>query len=367
MNNMFSLLLYFSVFLLSVLLYGLSKKKSFNSNLRKVLFFASIFIIVVFAAMRNNVGTDYKNYLNMVTSEKYSSLTTFFADKDTEIGFFLINYIGRFFNSIQVTMAIASFITIIFYHLAMKKFEKENVIAYLIFLFTIFPFSFNIVRQAMAMSIVFYAIAFLYKKDYKKFILLIFLAATIHLTALFSLVLILFDARLYFKENDKTYKKYIIPGVLLSLTLIFMINFTFFIGLITKLPYLEHYSYLTNSVNVGGNKDIYLTAVLLILIVIFSFRSYKKDINLQVLLIFIIFAVILLLGGFFNPDAKRIATYFDLVYIVFIIEIINNRKSIKWKNIFSVGFILYALTRFVLVFYYLGNAEIFPYAIKWFI
>ena len=207
----------------------------------------------------------------------------------------------------------------------------------------------------------------LYLKDYKKYIILVFVAATIHLTALFSLVLIFLDFRLYFKKSENKYKKYIVPVTFLVISLILVLNFTFFIGIITKLPYLDHYAYLGEVSDIGGNKDIALTGVLLFAIICFSFESYKKNIDLQVLLVFIIFAFILSLTGLANPDAKRIAMYFDLIYLVFIVIIIDTAIDKCFKYFYISGFIFYAIAKFVVVYYYLGNAEIFPYAIKWFI
>ena len=382
MTKELSLVVYILVFSLSIASYSCSTIKRLKTKYKWLFFILSIALVVVFAALRHNVGTDYRNYNTMLISKKYSSLKTFFADKDTEVLFYFLNSIGRKFSSIHLNMLIYSLITVIFFHLAIKVFgiekdslkenesglfNKNTIIAYSVFLFTVFPTSFNQVRQAMAMSIVFLAIAYLYKKDYKKFVIWVVIASTIHLTAIFFLSLLLLDIRLYFQNSEKVYKKYIIPVAFLLFVLIMALNFVFFIGILTKIPFIEHYSYLVENIDIGGNRDLILNAAILIGVIIFAFKSYKNNIDLQVLLSFILFTFILSLTGLSNPFAKRISMYMDLVYIIFFVKIASNRETLKMKNIFALGLLFYSISRFILVYYIMGNSEIFPYAVNLFI
>lgn len=366
MEIFLGLIIYLVIFSISILCYTLSKRITISKFTRIFLLFCSIITVVLFSGLRYFVGTDYIVYLGMQSSDKWGSIITFTTYKQLEYGYFIINYIGSLTNSLSVTLTLASGITMVFLLLGLKKFNINNTIAYAIVLLTFFPVNLNLVRQSMAMAIVFYALSFLYKKHYLKFFFLVLLASTFHFTAILMLVLIFFDPRIYDIGKKFRIKKYIIPLLLLFLTALIVINFNFIVTYLTSNPYFSHYSYLVSSERVGQNRDIILNGILIGIILVFGFKLFKNDDSIKALLFILVFGFILSFTGKQMLYAKRISMYMDLIYIVLIIKVIYSFNKTIWKKLFLGGYITYAVIRFIIMYYYLGNAEIIPYVYRMF-
>ena len=166
-----------------------------------------VFLLLVLPLiLRQGIGTDYKNYVNIFNSIQLDSMV--FSD----LGWLLINKIVIYLNlGVQFIFVISGFLTIYFFYKDLT--DKELFSFIIIFLcFLYFP-SYNIIRQILSLSIIYYAID--KKNKYVKFCFFIF-ACSIHFA---TIVLIL----LFLPINVKKRNHYVFFMVGIILFLVFRI------------------------------------------------------------------------------------------------------------------------------------------------
>lgn len=176
-------IVFFPSFLLIISAYllvnGKNRKIRFNPCI-----IISIIIFTFVLGIRRNFGTDQKTYLHMY----------YYLDaglQRCEFIFVKLNELLRKNNiPFQILFSIIAFIEIFF---VFKVFEKENINFFLGFFFFyilyIFPFV-NILRQAIAMSIVLLSFTYFYKKKFIYWFILVLIASGFHIASLTSLIII---------------------------------------------------------------------------------------------------------------------------------------------------------------------------------
>lgn len=170
-----------------------------KSLIRNVFFFISIGIVIGVSGFRNlTVGTDNKGY-----AEWYYSIDTelslsdnIISNLDYEPGYIILNLI-LLNSNLGYTIAALLYATIIWFFIYKSHYRHKDI-----FYLTIFClitggflfFTFNGIRQAIAVSIVFFASTFLVDKKYIKFILAILSASLFHLSAILLLPLLFINS-----------------------------------------------------------------------------------------------------------------------------------------------------------------------------
>lgn len=239
---------------------------------------------------------------------------------------FLLNWITTDYSIFFVFMATVINLFIFF---AFKNLTKDYAIAFAIFLstFLFINMQINIMRQALAISIVFYAISCLIMKENRKFWIFVLIATSAHYTAiLFSI--------LYFLRNVELNKKRIIYFILMLIPL-YNITLSDIIFLIKDYnPYLDrvywyfHWGLLTP----WKIKHIYY--LVLILIGYLFLHVDKLDNKDKTLFIFYLYGIVMVL--LFQEEemvADRFFYYFILIGIILILTV---KKFIKQKKLFII-------------------------------
>lgn len=121
----------------------------------------------------------------------YSQAALIWMDSYIDIGFRVLNKIFTYFcNNYQIFISIIAcfiyFSTIKF----IKKYSDNVVISVVLFFLAFFHAYINVLRQAIAISIVLLGFELLYEKKILKFILFVLLATTFHKTAIITLIFI---------------------------------------------------------------------------------------------------------------------------------------------------------------------------------
>lgn len=171
--------LFYNFILLSSTFFVWASEKG-KGNLERYLFLGIAFLLVfVPAAIRYDVGTDYVNYLRIFQSdwelEQY---------KFKEPLFYFINWfylsIGAHFQWMFATFAF------IFTAVAFKAYPRKNAwLLHFLFFAMLWFFSFNGMRQAVALSWCFLALFAFFEKRYVWFFVLTLIGSTFHQSALF--------------------------------------------------------------------------------------------------------------------------------------------------------------------------------------
>lgn len=149
----------------------------------------SLFPILVFTlvfGLRYYVGVDYESYMN-----SYNDLDTalFKNNEHFEIGFFMLMYILKLFDlHFSFLFIVTSLMQIgLIYYFCKDYYQQLKWIIFFYFT-TLYLFeSLNIVRQAIAFSIILVSIKYIVNKSFVKYFILVLLAAIFHKSALIFL------------------------------------------------------------------------------------------------------------------------------------------------------------------------------------
>src|SRR5690554_328642 len=173
----------FAVLFLSFFLMKYQKR----SNIAYILI--AIIPLLIISSLRKNVGTDYSNYRNIYENYKNIGVLTIITNNNFEFGYYLINRLGYMFGSFNVTLLIASFLTIFIPIFTVRNNEKISLPIFgILYSLAFYIPSFNFIRQGIAIAISFYGIYQLINNNHRKaMILSILIASTFHMTAFFLL------------------------------------------------------------------------------------------------------------------------------------------------------------------------------------
>ena len=292
-------------------------------------------IIFLFMGFRYDVGWDFRWYYALAQKIYLNKYSIFLTMKDLKVWdtekfkfirleFFnkIIYKIVWFLETPQIIIFIYSFLLLYFIKKGLCNEKKNSIYPWILFLsIPIFFFNFmSLMRQAVAIGIIFYSYRYIRSRDIKKYLIIIFLASLFHSTALFIIPQ-------YFLYNLKLSKK--------KLFLMFMSSFFAkpFLMIILKLGIFSKYRvYVNNSLGEGGKIIYFLIIAIGALIILFynqliMRKNNKYFINMIIIGCFIYISLISL--GHLGP---RISMYY-IIYILYIgkdfIYLFKNKELTK--------------------------------------
>lgn len=358
MSNMGSLILYLLIFAISstLIFYGTQYKRSLFT-------YTGLALPAILSALRFNVGTDYHTYIAMYQNlhdlplKNFLSVYGYFKLEPT---FYVLSQLSyRLVGGPELLFGIFGFLSILFFYLGLRRLNVGKIgIVMCLYLTMIFPLTFNMVRQGVAVSIIFYAISFSIEKKFWKYLFWVLVAAIFHFTAILALPLYylprIVGQRLSINRNIA---RILGAFILLSLTIPRIINTTAELSLFSK--YAAYTTFVPGGT--GGNYSFYIKLILVFsALILYKFKKLKgQNVPLYILLAAVELA--LLSVGFFAPFIRRISVYmmpFTLLLVPEFIEIFP--RSYK-RRLAYLAIIAFGLLYFISVFYILGNSDIFPY------
>ncbi|WP_182284650.1 EpsG family protein [Comamonas testosteroni] len=302
-----------------------------NNDKNKVFLYYVLLILLIFSALRVNVGFDYWNYVDLINgvqdSDRIERFSKLFID------------ISNYLEEPQIFFILNSFIFVFFMSWGLKKFNSLDGVS--LFVFLTFPLLFlrslDIVRQYTAMAIVFFASSLLVGdiswRKRVKYIIYSFIGVGFH----FPAILLVFIN--FFFSFEKLRKFFF--GILnfynfLIFSAIAYLMSSYVINYISSLGFEGYYfSYFENLSDNAGLK-IFLFYELLIAALIFVMKKLKIESEQQK------FSCVMLFSGgviyaFLSPYGEhlgRIFAYFLPYFIVCFSCVFNklsafNRASLK--------------------------------------
>lgn len=349
MSKFFSLLFYILSFLVAIYFMNLFDK--FHKKNHKII--SSFFLIVVFLILtilsgtRYNVGVDYSNYINMFKYKTYGYL-----DFGSRLLYKVSTYITNEPQFIIILFAaLTNFAVLMAIYRVKDKCKPSLVLASYLFIF--FPFSFNIIRQSLAMAICFLAFTYL-KESSKKAYLIVVFAGLIH----YSAFLILLFFVVYTKSNEKNIYKNI-----LILSIIFIFGAFFYLIFIgnsgTSIKYGSYWQKISFSALEYNTLISYVPFWILILL-------FKKTVSNNEENIYKILTTMYLVGCLFefifsSSAISRIGLYFSFFIIYLFPLLLEKIEDNKSRNVIKGAYLIFLCAYFIVVYYYHGRAIIFPY------
>lgn len=355
----------FLTFILYILIvFGITfliKKATLSLKPRRILVLAAL-ICAFFAACRGTVGTDSEMYI-MAYENSANAVQRWV---DFEPGFILVmDILNKMHLSYVSLFFLMNFFTMLFAFISIYS-ERENInvnIATFMCMIDFYFLSWNIMRQALAISLGIYAMCLFLKGKWKKALFFIIIATTFHFSALICIVVVVGK---YLFENQKY--KFFVLGI--AVVVVFLIINRDILAQLVYLVTGENYyaMYFSRDTMVESNIIIYYLKILPILLIAISGRkNYDKQSKYKVFFAFMILGYVFSsIGVFTDTQVQRIGYYFSYFnwFVVGICTngnlIVTKGKYLHKKNV-SLFIILMLLVMFVFERFYKGYASLVPY------
>ena len=198
--------IYILIFFSSSILLWMAETQKMSLITKNIIICIALFIPMILAGMRKiGVGTDTNVYVNLmydaaIHSEniidyfnyKVFSVYHFVKINTWEPGFTCLVYIvAKLFGSYQVVLFVVESIIIICIYKGLRLFRSNLPVWFgmLTFYFLFYNQTFNTMRQWVAMAILFYGFKYLVNWDIKKYLCIILVSISFHLSALIGLII----------------------------------------------------------------------------------------------------------------------------------------------------------------------------------
>lgn len=191
MSNLGSLCLYITIYGASAVLVCFSQGLKARWG-RCLLQLAALMLPVLLAGFRYGVGTDYYNYEYDYSNYSGMGFSELLAANGILNGWgeWLLSRISFYLGGKQAFFALFAFCTYLPVVSALKHYRNTNWFL-VVFAYLLGPFTsgLNIMKQALAVSIVFYGLRFVYDRKPFRYLLMIVLAMSVHTSAVIALPL----------------------------------------------------------------------------------------------------------------------------------------------------------------------------------
>lgn len=280
-----------------------------SGGYKKFFQWLGVIVFVVISAFRYDVGRDYLSYRDSIINMD----SNFYNSEPINKALF---YISHWLGFPQLYFILTTIIIFFLIHKTIKRYSNYYTLSFLIFLSfpLFFANSLTIIRQFIAMSIVFYSLKYIIdERNFFKFLFLLAIATGFHYSAVAALPIFFLD-----KIRIKRWVYLIMfsfPIILKEILVYIIANYA---------PYYNKYVVYKYGLDAGGGKAVYL--FLIVCIYLLFFKKYIISISEKNRLYFniVLFGTIIYWALLdFGHIGMRIASF----YLMFSIILLPN--SIK--------------------------------------
>lgn len=298
---------------------------------------ATFFLIFIFCALRFDVGYDYSMYYNFIEGN-----IRWFDDQINRVEYLPRQLIlfSNFIGFYQFFFIVTSFAITWFFYKAIKVNSKDKWLSTIVFVcFPLFFFmSLSIIRQYVAVALVFYSFKFIKQRNFFYYFSIIFLCYFIHKSSILALPI-------YFLYGNFVNKKIIL--------LLFVLSFfsSEFLAFFIKLTSERYGIYLGRISGEGGNLILIFFQVLglFLLPLVYNFRDKEdKEFNFYLLTYYIGLFIWASLAKFGHAGIRGCLYYmsFTILLIPHLKEKIKEYKIIK-EGIAIVCFLFFFISLYI--------------------
>ena len=311
-------------------------------------------ILFLLSALRMEVGNDYETYVDtfheiyvggyVVTEPLFNTVVKMLCELSGGENYLLV-------------FAVFAFVTIWIFLKVMYEQTDDFFMAFFLFMtLGIYFRTFNTVRYYFVLAITLYSFRYIFRKEYGKFLLLIFLAAFFHKSVLVVIPI-------YLIASMKWKKWYV---AVLSIGAVTMVLFQDFIMKIALelYPSYKDTIYLETETGLSGNLMSILRCIAVLVLAFLCYKEcWKEDEKNRFYIKLNFLAVLLYLCGSFLPLVGRIGYYLITSQILLIPAILGSIKDNKKKKILT-AMVLVACVGYFLLFLKSANqpgVRVLPY------
>lgn len=153
---------------------------------RKFFLLIAILSLCSISGLRDFVGTDYELYSTIYYRLATTDISVSLKDYNNDLGFVLLcKLLGFISLDDRIFFIVTSLIINLLFYNSLKRYATPFELAVFLFITSYHYYtSFNIIRQYLAMAVVFWATKYLISRKFITFIVFIVLASTFHLSAI---------------------------------------------------------------------------------------------------------------------------------------------------------------------------------------
>lgn len=343
-----------------------------NTKVGKIsnIFFISLIILIlsfIGGIRSNNIGVDIGVYgLNWFKIACNTDTFASYIDKiNGDIGYLFLNYlVSRITNNFNVFLFVIQLISNMLVVITLYKYKDKVPLwmGLLYFLCVFYCRTYNLLRQSLALAIVFFSIRYLDEEKSLKYFISIMIASLFHYTAIFAILLFFIYKICNNKKDNKKLILIVILAIFLCAFIKPVIAFLYSIGVVN----IKIYSYLNlfaqEKIDISISDEIFKLSILFIILVHIKDNVSKMKINkfllICTILEFIFYQIRLVLNF-----ADRIALYFGYFTMLLLPQCRNflykNSKNAVLLNNFII--ILLLLIFWYFKFVILRSCEVYPY------
>ena len=304
-------MLIYIIFILAIFILPNLGKIKIVEGIKIYGFTAAFILIFIFCAIRFDVGYDYSMYYELIEGN-----IKYFTAQINRIEYLPRQLVlfSSFIKFYQFFFIVTSFIITYFFYKSIKENSEDKWLSTLIFVcFPIFFFmSLSVIRQFIAIAIIFYSFKFIKRREFWKYLAVILCCFFIHNSSILALPI-------YFIYGNFINKKIIVfiylLGFFSSKTLAFLIELS-----------SERYSIYLNEIKGDGGSLILIffqVLGLFLLPLVYNFRDKEdKDFNFYLLTYYIGLFIWASLSKFGHAGIRG-----GLYYMTFTILLIPHLKN----------------------------------------
>lgn len=328
----------------------------------KVVYIGVALALFFVAAYRSiGVGTDSEAYYTIYY--QYANNDAYVAANDNYktaefIWLAMLKYFRNADNYRGLLVMLAALNALPLFYMLYKRSKWPLFSIFLYISLYFYGNSMNTMRQSVAMSFLLLALPFLEKGKNKYYLLMMLLSTAIHMSALYVFLLVwaFYKANLNF-DNRLRYTFAIAISFIIGM--FFTARFKEILEPIANLFASSNYDYYLSGGTVNEQRNLFsnlgfnMVAIFMLYI--------NKDANNIYFKLYILGVIMVNLIAGLGEFSGRIASYFSLMQIVAIPNLLYLIKSTIQKNLYILIFIIYGLSLYI---YYLSKnlSEIVPYS-----
>ena len=388
--------IYLICFAISCLLFKISEfvKSRIISGLITVI---AVIIPCILAGLRaDTIGSDVQGYVKPLfdaacTSNSFLQYQNmewmgewrYIYVHEFEIGFTLVVYIiAKIFKNINILLFIIEILIIAPFYKGLSYFKKELPmwLCMIIFYLMSYNITLNMIRQWIAMALLFYGFKYIIKRNIYKFIFIVLVAMSFHNTAIIGMIFYFLYVFIYSEKNKKVEKNIKIltsQKKIIHLKNLKQIKKIFLISILCCLPLvgLPYVIQLLNNIGlseyigyINGNVNLLINQIILrlpfIIFIILNWTKYSEKYNLApMFLMMMVIDLLLSQLGSITSNSWRIASYFSMFDCLSYCSICEFSEKKIVKISLKIMLIIYLITYWIYQFVILGNHQTIPYLV----
>lgn len=362
------MLIYIIVFFIVILL-SVSLQKQSNKAKSNILIITIIFILSFLGAVRtSNIGTDILVYGErwFEYAGKYDSFSTYVSViNSTETGYLLLNYIVAIFTDnfnifLFVQQAICNALVIV--TLYRYKDKVPLWLSVLMYLCVYYLRTYNYLRQAIALSILFFGIKYMEEKKILKYLVTVIVAMQFHFTAFVGTIIYLIYA--IFNSNLKY--KGVLTFLLILVSSVVLINISHILKMLYSLNMINYrlYNYtiiyLKDEFDFSFYETMFKISFILIYLMNIKTINKKESINYVLGIYLLIDFISFQIRGMISY-ADRVSLYFGYYTMLLIPQIPDSFTIGSNKKIIKVVLPMLLIGFWLFKFVFENSGEVYPY------